>query len=120
MIWRIKVSDCIFCKIAAGELGTNFLYQSDEIVAFQDIHPRAPVHILIIPRRHIPKVSALADQDAELVGKLVIVARQIAQAEGLDERGYRLVFNCGPDSGQEVPHIHLHLLGGRRLGWPPG
>jgi len=112
--------NCIFCKIAAGELGTTFVYESPEIVAFRDIHPRAPVHILIIPRRHIAQVSALAEADTELVGKLIYVAKQVAEQEGLAERGYRLVFNCGPDSGQEVPHIHLHLLGGRRLGWPPG
>lgn len=113
-------SNCIFCKIAAGELGTQFLYESEEIVAFRDIHPRAPVHTLIIPRRHIPKVSALEPQDAELVGKMIIVAKELAEKEGLADRGYRLVFNCGPDSGQEVFHLHLHLLGGRRLGWPPG
>lgn len=113
-------SECIFCKIAAKELGTSLLYESDEIVAFRDIHPRAPVHILIIPRRHIPKVSALAPEDADLVGRMVFVAKLLAEQEGLAERGYRLVFNCGPDSGQEVAHIHLHLLGGRRLGWPPG
>ncbi|HPC36319.1 MAG TPA: histidine triad nucleotide-binding protein [Candidatus Marinimicrobia bacterium] len=113
-------TDCIFCKIAAGQLGTEFLYESDEIVAFRDIHPKAPTHILIIPRRHIPKITDLQEPDEKLVGRMVTVANILAEKEGLKERGFRLIFNCGRDSGQEVFHIHLHLLGGRPFHWPPG
>ncbi|HPD25459.1 MAG TPA: histidine triad nucleotide-binding protein [Candidatus Marinimicrobia bacterium] len=113
-------TDCIFCKIAAGKLGTEFLYESDEIVAFRDIHPKAPTHILIIPRRHIPRITDLQESDEKLVGRMVTVANTLAEKEGLKESGFRLIFNCGRDSGQEVFHIHLHLLGGRPFHWPPG
>ncbi len=106
-------ADCIFCKIAAGAFGTEFLYESDEIVAFRDIHPKAPTHILIIPRRHIPKVSDLKVEDEQLVGRMITVANILAEREGLKERGFRLLFNVGRDGGQEVMHLHLHLLGGR-------
>ncbi|MCK9484958.1 MAG: histidine triad nucleotide-binding protein [Candidatus Marinimicrobia bacterium] len=113
-------TDCIFCKIAAGEFGTEFLYESPEIVAFRDIHPKAPTHILIIPRRHIPKVSDLTEEDEKLIGRMITVANILAEQEGLRERGFRLIFNCGRESGQEVFHLHLHLLGGRLFNWPPG
>ncbi len=113
-------ADCIFCKIAAGAFGTQFLYESDEILAFRDINPQAPTHILIIPRRHIPKVSDLQIGDGQLIGQMVMVANILAEKEGLKERGFRLVFNCGRESGQEVMHLHLHLLGGRLFKWPPG
>jgi histidine triad (HIT) family protein len=96
------------------------VYEDDEILAFRDINPQAPTHLLIIPRRHIASVNELEAGDAELVGKLFLVARELAAAEGLAESGYRLVMNTGPGAGQTVHHIHLHLLGGRSLHWPPG
>jgi histidine triad (HIT) family protein len=105
-------ADCIFCKIAAGAFGTEFLYESDEIVAFRDIHPKAPTHILIIPRRHIPKVSDLKVEDEQLVGRMITVANILAEREGLKERGFRLLFKSGGMAVQEVMHLHLHLLGG--------
>ena len=113
------MSDCIFCKIAAGEIPTDFVYQDDDVVAFRDITPQAPTHVLIIPRHH---VSTLLDVGAEsaLLGRMQHAAVQIARQEGLDERGFRLVVNCLEEAGQSVFHLHLHLLGGRRLGWPPG
>ena len=112
--------DCIFCKIAAGEFNTKFVFENDELVAFRDIRPQAPVHILIIPRRHIDRINQLTDSNVELVGKMVLVANQLAKNENISDSGYRLVFNCGRDSGQEVEHIHLHLFGGRKMSWPPG
>lgn len=112
--------DCIFCKIASGQFGTEFLYESDEIVAFRDIHPRAPIHFLVIPKKHIPKVSDVKPDDEALIGKMVAAANIVAKQEKVSETGYRLIFNCGRDSGQDVFHIHLHVLGGRKLNWPPG
>src|SRR5437870_3842397 len=110
----------LFEKIANHEIPAKIVYEDDEIVAFQDIHPQAPQHIVIIPRRAIPSVNEVASSDAELIGKLVVVARNVASEIGIAESGYRLVFNCGPNAGQSVDHIHLHLLGGRELDWPPG
>ena len=114
------MSDCIFCKIAAGEIPADFVYQDDDVVAFRDITPQAPTHILIIPRKHI---STLLDTDAgtaPLLGRMQRAAVEIARQEGLADRGFRLVTNCLEEAGQSVFHLHLHLLGGRRLGWPPG
>lgn len=114
------MSDCLFCKIAAGEIPSEFVYEDDELVAFPDINPQAPHHILIIPRRHIETVLDLTDDDTGLIGRMILAAGKIARELGLSQRGYRLVFNCKQDGGQEVYHIHLHLLGGRRMTWPPG
>lgn len=114
------MTDCLFCKIAAGEFNTEFLYSDEQIVAFRDIHPQAPTHVLIIPRKHIATINDVDDDDAALVGKMVLVAKKVAKECGLAESGYRLVFNCNEDGGQEVFHIHLHLLGGRAMQWPPG
>ena len=111
---------CIFCKIVAGEIPSKIVYKDEEIVAFDDISPKAPTHVIIIPTRHIKKVSDLTPEDACLAGRLIVVANQIAQERGLVKNGFRLVFNCGPDAGQAVEHIHLHLLGGRKMEWPPG
>ncbi|MBN2279931.1 MAG: histidine triad nucleotide-binding protein [Candidatus Marinimicrobia bacterium] len=111
---------CIFCKIAAGELGTKFIYESDDIVAFRDLNPQAPQHILIIPREHIEKVSDLQEKHLNIAGKLLLAAQKIAQKENLAEDGFRLVINNGKNAGQEVMHIHMHLLGGRKMNWPPG
>jgi histidine triad (HIT) family protein len=113
------MKDCLFCKIAAGEIPSDIVYHNDELLAFRDINPQAPQHILIIPRKHIPRVEDLEDKDAGLAGRMILAAKHIAKDLGL-LRGYRLVFNNGEDGGQEVEHIHLHLMGGRRFGWPAG
>jgi len=112
--------DCLFCKIAKGEIPAKEVYQDDEIFAFEDINPQAPVHILIIPKQHIEKITDLEPEHAELIGKLSLIAKKIAQDKGIDKNGFRLVFNCEKDAGQVVFHIHLHLLGGRKFTWPPG
>ena len=114
------MSNCVFCKIAKGEIKTELLADDKEVIAFRDIKPRAPVHIIIIPREHIERVSDLSEQNSEIVGKMVAVAARLARKEGVESSGYRLVMNCNRDAGQEVFHIHLHLLGGRKLAWPPG
>ncbi|HDP67676.1 MAG TPA: histidine triad nucleotide-binding protein [Candidatus Marinimicrobia bacterium] len=114
------ISDCIFCKIAAGELETPMIYEDEELVAFRDINPQSPVHILVIPKKHIGRINQLQETDQPLVGKMMLTAIKIARDEKISETGYRLVFNCGTDGGQEVEHIHLHLLGGRQMNWPPG
>jgi len=113
------MSDCIFCRIARGEAPANILYQDDDVTAFRDLHPQAPVHILIVPNRHIAGVAQVAPEDAALLGKLLVVARRLAEQEGI-VNGYRLVVNNGLQAGQSVFHLHVHLLGGRQLGWPPG
>ncbi|MCX7920058.1 MAG: histidine triad nucleotide-binding protein [bacterium] len=111
---------CIFCKIVNGEIPSQKVYEDNDLLAFKDIQPKAPVHILIIPKKHIPTVLEAQESDARLLGKMVLVANKIAQDERIAESGFRLVFNCNRDAGQAVFHIHLHLLGGRQLGWPPG
>ena len=107
--------DCIFCKIVAGEIPTDILYQDDDIIAFRDIHPQAPTHLLIIPRKHIPSLVQLTQEELPLMGRIIGVANQLARQGGVSEHGYRLVINCGQEGGQLVPHLHLHLLGGRKL-----
>jgi histidine triad (HIT) family protein len=114
------MSDCIFCRIAAGEVPSKIAWQDEEIVAFHDVDPRAPVHVLIIPRKHIASVNELDDADAPTIGRMYVKARDLARDLGVAETGYRLVMNTGPEAGQSVWHIHLHLLGGRRMTWPPG
>ena len=114
------MSDSIFSKIINREIPSNILFEDQEFIVIRDIHPKAPTHILIIPRRHIPKITDLQESDEKLVGRMVTVANILAEKEGLKESGFRLIFNCGRDSGQEVFHIHLHLLGGRPFHWPPG
>lgn len=113
------MTDCIFCKIAAGEMGTQFLYEDEKVVAFRDISPVAPVHILVIPKRHIVSANELTEEDNHLIGHIFQVIRNLAQQENLD-KGYRIVNNCGEEGGQTVHHLHFHLLGGRNLQWPPG
>ena len=112
------MSDCLFCKMAKGEIKPDTVYEDDDVFAFRDINPQAPTHILIIPKAHIATLNDLDDKT--LAGKLLITATQIAQAEGVAEQGYRTVFNCNKDGGQEVQHLHLHLLAGRQMTWPPG
>lgn len=107
---------CIFCQISAGEVASELLHQDGRAVAFRDINPRAPVHLLVVPRKHIPTVADLAPEDEALMGHLVRVANALAQQMGVAQGGYRLVVNCREDAGQVVPHLHLHLLAGRRLG----
>lgn len=109
------MSDCIFCKIAAGELPSEMVYQDERVVAFKDIRPVAPVHILIIPRKHIPDLTAITEEDAELIGHLHLVAVKVARELGLADRGFRLVNNCKQEGGQVIYHLHYHLLGGRQL-----
>lgn len=114
------MTDCIFCKIAAGDIPATSLYDDGEVLAFRDIHPEAPIHLLIIPRRHIATLNDLTEADAVLVGRMHLAAKQLAAELGVAESGYRLVTNCNHDAGQLVFHIHMHLLAGRELGWPPG
>jgi histidine triad (HIT) family protein len=110
----------IFSRIIAGEIPCSKVYEDNQVLAFRDIKPQAPTHILIIPKAPIPTADDLQDADAELIGRLVLVARRLAREEGHGESGYRLVINCKGDGGQEVPHLHVHLLGGRLMNWPPG
>ena len=114
------MNDCIFCKIAAGEIPADIVYDDGEVLAFRDINPEAPMHLLLIPRRHIATLNDLSEADAALVGRLYLAGQQIAMELGVAESGYRTVINCNRDAGQLVFHIHMHLLAGRELGWPPG
>lgn len=112
--------DCIFCKIAMRQIPSKIVHEDDEVVAFEDVHPQAPVHILVIPRRHVARLSDLTEAEAGLAGRLVTTASRIAADRGVAGPGYRVVINCNADGGQSVDHLHLHLLGGRRMMWPPG
>ncbi|MEJ2576117.1 MAG: histidine triad nucleotide-binding protein [Gammaproteobacteria bacterium] len=114
------MTDCLFCKIVAGEIPADKVYEDDHVIAFRDIAPKAPTHVLVIPRRHISTLNELTPEDAELVGRMYLAARDVAHRERIAEPGYRTVVNCNADGGQAVYHIHLHLLGGRSLKWPPG
>ena len=116
----MTVENCLFCKIAEGQIPSKIVYQDEDVVAFEDIHPQAPHHILLIPRRHITSISDLTLEDGPTLALLFIVANKLAQKLGLGERGYRLVTNVGPDAGQAVYHLHFHLIGGRKFRWPPG
>ena len=107
--------DCIFCRIIAGKIPSDVVYQDEEVIAFRDINPNAPVHLLVIPRKHITCLSDLKDEDLPLMGHMVGVANKLAKQEGISSTGYRLVINCGQQGGQLVPHLHMHLLGGRQL-----
>ena len=107
--------DCIFCKIVAGKVPSEIVYQDEEVFAFRDISPQTPTHVLIVPKRHIPSLSDLSEAEAPIIARMVNIASQLAKREGIADRGYRLVINNGKEGGQVVPHLHLHLLGGRRL-----
>ncbi|MEW6002314.1 MAG: histidine triad nucleotide-binding protein [Nitrospirota bacterium] len=111
---------CIFCKIAEKRLSAKILYEDESALAFEDINPQAPVHVLIIPKKHIPTSLDIKEEDNVLIGHLFQIANRIAKEKKIAEPGFRLVMNCNPESGQAVYHIHLHLLGGRRMQWPPG
>ena len=110
-------TDCIFCKIAAGEIPTELLYQDDEVIAFRDIKPITPVHLLVVSRKHITSLADMTDAETSIVGKMTRVANQLAREQGISESGYRLTINSGADSGQLVPHLHMHLMGGRMMKW---
>jgi len=113
-------SDCLFCRIVAGEIPAEIVHSSDLAVAFRDLNPQAPVHVLVVPRRHIDHAGVLEPDDRQALAGVFEAARRVAEEQGLAERGYRLVFNVGEDASNSVPHLHLHVLGGRRLAWPPG
>jgi histidine triad (HIT) family protein len=110
-------SDCIFCKIIAGEIPAKIAYRDKDVVVFADINPAAPVHLLVVSVKHIPSLAIMADEEAPLVGKMVAVANKVAKEQGLADKGYRLTINSGAEAGQVVPHLHIHLLGGRPLKW---
>ena len=115
------MADCIFCKVAAGEVRAKIVHETDDLVAFHDLNPQAPVHVLIIPKIEIPKVLNLkGSEHAVLLGEMIDAANKIAEETGIAKDGFRLVLNCGPDGGQEVYHLHMHILGGRKMTWPPG
>ena len=114
------MAECLFCGIVEGKVPANRMYQDDAIVAFKDITPRAPVHLLIIPRKHIASVSEITEADRPLIGQIFQVAASLARDNGIAESGYRVVVNSGADAGQSVFHLHYHLLGGRPMSWPPG
>ena len=112
--------DCLFCRIVAGDVPSDRVASNDRVYAFRDIQPAAPVHVLVVPRRHITDARAVTEADGDVLADMVVMARQVAEQEEIADRGYRLVFNVGDDALNSVPHLHLHVLGGRRMGWPPG
>lgn len=114
------MSDCLFCKMVNGDIKPAIVYEDDDILAFRDVNPQAPLHVLVIPKRHIATLNDLDAEDAELIGRMTLVARQIAKDEDIAEDGYRTVMNCNAHGGQTVFHVHMHVLGGRPMGWPPG
>ena len=114
------MSDCIFCKIGAGQIPSKVVYQDEEVFAFEDLNPQAPIHVLIIPKRHISALSDLSEGEKSLVGHILKVGTLIAKKKGIAESGYRIVVNNGQDAGQTVFHLHFHVLGGRHMKWPPG
>lgn len=116
----MAASDCLFCKILDGEIPADIIYESDTVVAFRDINPQAPLHVLIIPRKHIATINDISETDEATVGSLYSAASEIARSAGYADDGYRVVMNCNEAAGQTVFHIHLHLLAGRSLSWPPG
>ena len=114
------MAECLFCAIVAGEIPATTVLETDRVLAFRDINPQAPTHVLVIPKTHYPDVAALAAADAGLLGEVIGAVQQVAVADAVAETGYRVVFNTGAEAGQTVPHVHAHLLGGRSLTWPPG
>lgn len=111
---------CLFCRIAAMEIPADIVFEDDEVIAFRDISPKAPVHILLIPRDHITSAASLTEANGPMLGRIFAVAAQLARDEGIAKSGFRLTTNSGPGAGQSVPHLHIHLMGGRQMGWPPG
>jgi len=114
------MTDCLFCKMVAGDIQPDVVFEDDEVLAFRDVNPQAPLHVLVIPKTHIATTNELTAETAGVLGKMYLAAKQIAADEGVAEPGYRMVMNCNAGAGQSVFHIHLHLLGGRPMHWPPG
>ena len=114
------MNECLFCKMVSGVIPCDKVYENEYLLAFRDIDPKAPTHILIIPKKHIKTLNEINENDQDLLGELLLTAKKIAKDEGIDTSGYRTVFNCNSDGGQTVFHIHMHLLGGRQMAWPPG
>ena len=114
------MNDCLFCKMIAGEIPCDIVYENESVFAFRDIDPKAPTHILLIPRKHIRSINELGESEQNLAGELLLTAKKIAKDEGIDESGFRTIFNTNSDGGQTVFHIHMHILGGRKMAWPPG
>ncbi len=114
------MSDCLFCKMIAGEIQPDKVFETEHVLAFRDINPQAPTHVLVVPKRHIATINDIGDDDDALVGKLFMAAAEVAREEGISEEGFRTVMNCNRRAGQTVFHLHLHVLGGRDLTWPPG
>lgn len=114
------MEDCIFCKIARHEIPAQVVYEDELVLAFKDLNPGAPVHVLVIPKKHISGITELSVEDAELVGTIILTVKKIAEDTDISASGFRVVVNSGPDAGQSVPHMHFHLLGGREMTWPPG
>lgn len=114
------MQNCLFCKMVAGEIKPDTVYENDHVLAFRDINPQAPVHVLVVPKRHIRTLNDLQENSAALVGEMFLAAREVAKQAGIADSGYRTVMNCNGDAGQSVWHIHLHVMGGRRMAWPPG
>jgi histidine triad (HIT) family protein len=114
------MEDCIFCKMVSGAIKPDVVYEDDQVLGFRDLNPQASTHVLVIPKRHISTINDLEEVDAALVGRLYLAAKEVARADGISERGYRTVMNCNAEAGQSVFHLHLHVLGGRPMSWPPG
>lgn len=114
------MDNCIFCKIARGEIPSDKIYEDEKIYAFKDINPEAPVHVVIIPKKHIESLNTITVEESDIIAHISVVVKEISKILGIDKNGYRLVNNCGEDGGQTVMHLHFHLLGGRKLNWPPG
>ena len=119
-VLAMSQGECVFCRIVKGELSAKKVYEDDDVLAFHDINPQAPVHILVIPKKHIPRITDITEEDRDLVFKLVSVCNEVARKQGIAEKGFRLVLNTNPEAGQTVYHIHFHVLGGRQMRWPPG
>ncbi len=114
------MTDCLFCKMVNGEIKPDVVYEDDTVLAFRDVNPQAPTHVLVIPKQHVSTINDLDEDSAHLPGRMMLAAKQVAHEAGIAERGYRTVMNCNPEAGQSVYHIHLHVLGGRPMHWPPG
>ncbi len=114
------MTDCLFCKMVSRDIAPDTVFENDDVLAFRDINPQAPTHVLVVPKQHVATLNDLDEENAGLVGKMMLAAAQVARQEGFAEQGYRTIMNCNEHGGQTVFHIHLHLLGGRVMGWPPG
>lgn len=114
------MTECIFCRIVEGSIPSDRVFENDDVIAFRDLSPKAPIHVLVIPRRHVTSVAALEEEDRSLGGALLLAAAEVARLEGIDDAGFRVVANTGDEGGQTVHHLHLHVLGGRPMSWPPG